>query len=432
MRPLKETFSVSRKGSGKVKISKKISCLFLFFSQAASAHWYDQDKYAQAALFCVPVSDMLTQPARAYAPNENPVKTHESIPFASEAPGFPSIRAHQCLFNEIILHPSFNNGECEGTIESAWYDFNEKTKTPKNNYYTKESNVIRLSDLKKAGIPLAAIPDPNPTDSKKILTLLVPQYERKTGITFSAGTRFVRVERYDTDDSYAIIFVYRQPTGANLIKTAISTMPKESCAINNGKRFETKDTRQQFVDLLKRLIREASPDVIPYVFGGSGFIDDYPDTQIFPEKKTINGQEHIIYMRPSNQKTYTGFDCSELVWRAANIIGMHYPYKNTLMIKRFLKPFEQSDQPLEGDLILLPGHVMVVADTSRHTLIEAAGYKWGYGKVHEIALSERFGNIKTYDDLLDAFHTQSPVTVLADPKLDYHECQKILLFKLLS
>jgi hypothetical protein len=52
---------------------------------------------------------------------------------------------------------------------------------------------------------------------------------------------------------------------------------------------------------------------------------------------------------------------------------------------------------------------MMVADTKKNTLIEARGYPHGYGKVHEISVSEQFKNIHTFSDLLNAFRMKKPL-----------------------
>jgi len=105
----------------------------------------------------------------------------------------------------------------------------------------------------------------------------------------------------------------------------------------------------------------------------------------------------------------TGLDCSGMIARAAQICGIPYFYKNTTIIERFLTPLAKGNKPIPGDIIWIPGHVMVVADFINNTLIEVRGYKHGYSKIHEIPLNEEFKGINTYHDLTNAYHNNKAI-----------------------
>lgn len=102
-----------------------------------------------------------------------------------------------------------------------------------------------------------------------------------------------------------------------------------------------------------------------------------------------------MWRRPNNPQH--GFDCSGLVLRAAQIAGFNYFCKNTTTIGLELS---ECDNPLEeGDLILVKGHVMVITNLQNNTLIDAFSYSNSYGCVREIALSDAFEGLTTYDEL---------------------------------
>ncbi len=52
---------------------------------------------------------------------------------------------------------------------------------------------------------------------------------------------------------------------------------------------------------------------------------------------------------------------------------------------------------------------MAVSNTKEHRLVEARSYSHGYGIVQEIYLCIVFKDIKTYDDLLQAFKTKTKI-----------------------
>ena len=98
-----------------------------------------------------------------------------------------------------------------------------------------------------------------------------------------------------------------------------------------------------------------------------------------------------------------------MIARAAQMCEIPYFCKNTTTIERCLTPLSKDNKPIPGDIIWIPGHVMVIADLANNTLIEARGYKHGYGKVHEIPLNEEFKGINTYHDLINAYHNNKAI-----------------------
>ena len=130
---------------------------------------------------------------------------------------------------------------------------------------------------------------------------------------------------------------------------------------------------------------------IPYVWGGFSFTDTIKTTSCF-------------LLKDETTSPKTGLDCVGIIARVAQIYGIPYFYKNTTTIKQCLTPLARNSKLMTGDIIWVPGHVMIVADLTNHTLIEARGYDHGYGKVQEIPLNEEFKGINTYRDLIDAYH----------------------------
>ena len=130
-----------------------------------------------------------------------------------------------------------------------------------------------------------------------------------------------------------------------------------------------------------------------------------------------------------NLKPATGFDCSGVILRAAQIAGLPYFYKNTVTILNNLKPLTATDELADGDLIWLPAHIMVVSDVAQQLCIEARHYAHGYGKVHEIPIQKVFGNIPHYAALKQAHLNQTPIDRL-DRQGQVRQQVKIKLLKL--
>jgi hypothetical protein len=128
-------------------------------------------------------------------------------------------------------------------------------------------------------------------------------------------------------------------------------------------------------------------------------------------KKDQFVQENGIFTReelPTN-KPQPGLDCAGLIARAAHLAGIPYFYKNSLTIAKHLAPLNKKETISEGDIIWLPGHVMVVSSLKDNLLVEARHYSHGYGKVHEIPLSHQFKNINSYEQLAAHFFNKKPL-----------------------
>ena len=85
---------------------------------------------------------------------------------------------------------------------------------------------------------------------------------------------------------------------------------------------------------------------------------------------------------------------------------MIYFFKNTTTLAYYLKPLALGEAAEKGDLIFFPGHVQIISDVEKNLIIESAGYKSGYGKVHEKKVGELFRNKLTINSLIAAYHAK--------------------------
>jgi cell wall-associated NlpC family hydrolase len=402
-------------------------CASSLFNCLYSA-WWEGYNLETLAVITVPVADMLTKPARLYDSTLSVSRIYAQIPLACEPNGYPCVRVHQALFNEILFNSSIQKTERVGSIPNAHYGINTKSGKPHALFYTPVQNTCSLAALKHKKIDLGLIPapralarSPHNRDSS-VIVLLMPWLDFVTGLTYSAGTRFVRASSYDTPSAYAVALIdYRYYT------STISFIPKVLCMPERERNAQAQ--RALFIQIVKNWASLAQ-GVIPYVLGGSSFIDIYGKDAPFSLDSYAPGKK--IWVRPgSSTEPKTGLDCSELIWRAAHIAGIDYRAKNTATLVQSLKPLSSHDTLQEGDILWVPGHVMIVSDLANNEFIEAAGYLRGYGRVHRIALKDRLEGVSTYDELIRRYHERKTLIELNARGSFFKRHDRFMLLKLL-
>lgn len=380
------------------------------------------------ALVMVPVADIIGNPIATF--NHAPTAQQSYDNFSmSGGPGNSSLecpRIHQLLFNETVDIVSEQGDEVSIRISSAFFITHDNHK-PQNLYWTLKKNLISYEKLQRKSLPLSYIP-PTPDFTKTTLPqttqtigLLQPFHDPSTGQTFSAGTHFVYDPQKNTQAAF-YVFIFDQATTT----FKASFIPRTAAII-----IEPKDPAQaitQFIDILKRWAHTSS-GVIPYVWGGCSFVHACnPD--IIQQKPCADTTQGMLYSRADHNSTpYTGFDCAGLIVRAAQLATIPYFYKNSYTLAHYLKPIANAAALQAGDIIWIPGHVMVVSSLTPALLIEARGYPHGYGKVHEIALERVFKGITNYTQLMHALNKQKPLIRLNNKG---HDMEKIKRFKILS
>jgi hypothetical protein len=388
-------------------VFKRLYVFLFVFHVVSYGYWWDQYDLNSIAVVKVSVADMLMNVASYYTA-AMPKALYKSLPLSCEPKGFPCVRVHQMLFNELFFDAVCTNDECSGKIPNAFYGYNTEKDQPLNSYCSLATNMVFLADLAQKNL-LKYVPAPygETRYASKILTLKLPWKDSATGMRFSAGTRFVRAPKHDRPHSFAVRYVQ-----FDHMKAISAFIPKDRCLLH-----QVRDRQQQrvaFVALIRSWIEHASPRIIPYVLGGSSYLAGVDDTRPYLKEQSILGQKAAVYKRKETHKPCWGLDCSELIWRATQIVGIRYPWKSSLMVERFLKPLGAKQQVEVGDVIWVPGHVMIVSDVARNMLIESVGYQSGFGKVHEIALKDRIKGCGTYTKLVRLMRAQQPITFIGE------------------
>ncbi len=232
----------------------------------------------------------------------------------------------------------------------------------------------------------------------------------------------MRDQGNDTEDAYALILY-----DADKKESVYSFVPKQ-LAMNQMLTTEP-EQRQAFIDLLYHW---TSFEVIPYVWGGLSFTHLSEDQFVLMQDEK-HGEPILYWDRPEiERRPYIGFDCSGVILRAAQIIGIPYFYKHTTTITHRLHPLTPKDSLQTGDILWTPGHVSVVGDIKNCELIEAVGYQGGYGCLHAIALNKRYKDVATWSDLLDIYFHKKPLQGINRNGEDGMQAKQCKIFKLIS
>jgi len=361
------------------------------------------------ALVVVPAADLVGRPMS----ESDIIVTYDNIPIASGKfkRGQLCPRLHQLIFNEIVDITTEQSNEARINISNVYY-LAKNNGQPQTAYWTLKKNLMPLEIIEKKGLDLNKIPKPVEFSDNGLalhqantITLILPWTDKNSQRTYSVGTRFVLAENSKKGKHYSIYLF--DPEIMNFRQAHVA----KNLAIENSRTYSNPQRVALFVQLLRRWAHHDN-GLIPYVWGGCSFTATCKD--LFEKKECgAKGPGMYYYIRKDIQDNpCVGFDCSGMIARAAQTCGIPYFFKNTTTLACKLAPIEAKDTLHEGDLFWFPGHVMVVASIPNNTLIEARGYGTGYGKVHEIALSNMFRDISSYRDLLNAYFNAKPLILL--------------------
>jgi hypothetical protein len=317
-------------------------------------------------------------------------------------------RLHQVLFNEIVDVIDTVRDEVKVRIPTLLY-ITMRDKKPQDEYWGPRTAFVPLSEVSVCN-GISAVPLPVDYHHPRamaptVVTLTLPYHDSQTGLTFSAGTRFVyQQKKQDTKKRKHISVICYNP---RICAVCTVRIPRSQCIVSAD--IDTrKKQREHFVNIIKQWAHMSS-GYIPYVWGGCSFVQTKSGP--FKEKvRTRDGVKTSYFSYGKNMhRPYTGLDCSGLVSRAAQIAGLPYFYKNSYTAVEYMKPLKQGEHVQVGDLIWVPGHLIVISDIEQHLLIEARSYFSGYGRVHELPLNKVFHGINTYQELEQAYFKKSSI-----------------------
>lgn len=387
----------------------------------------------------VPVADLLYTPAQTYG-SGSVTTIYQNLGLGDAN----CQRAYQLLLHEPVLIVAeqgvevqvavpqvvyLTDSRCAGSVSPQLTNCDQSAPNYTNYFWTLRANLITEAELTAQGIDLTHLPQPIDyrtgdlaACNQQTVTLTQPVFSPALQQTLSAGTRLVLVAPAE-NAAPGTVWCYHDQTQC-LIQLQL---PAHSYTIYQAQSMI--ERRQAFVGLLRQWAQPAN-GFIPYVYGGASFtqLATLPANQTY---LSTNLDGSTLYQRENYLAApQTGYDCSCLISRAAQIAGIPYFYKNSATAARNLPAITELSQLQNGDLLWHTGHIMVVSDVERGLLIEARGYRQGFGCVHEIPLSRIYVGIQTYADLWQAMQTKTVVKTLDDQGRPFGAIQQFKFLKL--
>ena len=379
----------------------------------------------------VPVADLVGAPIQTFDLGKTIKESYAKINICGGPPtptqGSP--RIHQLLLHERVDIVSENGDEVCIIIPHIFFITHSLHK-PQAMYWTLKKNLLSLKKLDEAArekIPVSPTykAPKNITQAQNTVVIFKPFYDPVTEQTLSAGTRFI-IDTSKTFENYFSVNVFDRKT-----TSFKSTLIPKKIAIQ-----VQKQSIQNSIDCFVKILQQWAHCIngpIPYVWGGCSFSHCCNHEFIERKKKLTTGTQISVFERTGcTENPLTGLDCAGLITRAAHICGIPYYFKNTYTLAHYLKSLSIDQHLKEGDLIWIPGHVMIVSDIPNNKIIEARGYSSNYGIVHEITLDQMFKDINTYDELIKAYRHQITLTRLNKDGDEVEEIKKYKILKLSS
>ncbi len=318
-------------------------------------------------------------------------------------------RAHQGLYNEQVHLDETQDDYSQVHYKNITYTIDGTPST----FWTYSKGIMPLAEVERRELS-GAIPHPDYAQEPTI----VLQYPWQN---FSVGTRLKRTPADDTEATFGIERVDYQKN-----KIVVDSVPRNNAL--EEIRQDAQLTRERFVALINGLInrvkKSGENNVIPYVWGGSSFLEPYTQDSFY--------KDDGVWHRDGKRDPYTGYDCSEFIMRMAQIAGIAFPWKTTTAIKHGQRRLTQGDSLQNGDIIWVQGHVMTVSDIERNEMIEARGYGAGYGCVHSITLNQAFAEVENYSDLLERYYADQTITFKDKQGVPSKKSNAFLLLKLMD
>lgn len=329
-------------------------------------------------------------------------------------------RVHQLLLNQIVKIRAEKPFEALVEVPGVKIGSGSKTVCVSGWVLKRHLSPIKLLDKKRH--KEAAFADPFGLIGRKKterIALIHPYHIRESKQTLSAGTLFPLVKEYK--ETYLThIWDEREQQFQSLI------IPK-SVAIPQIK-ASREEAMLRFVSLL-RFWANQKPGFIPYVLGGGSWTHNYKEKRF---AKRGSGKSIEYHRVGSIDNQHSGFDCTTLIYNAAQIANIPYTCRNTTAISQMLKEIKPGERIEVGDLLLYPGHVAMISSTKPLRLIQSRGYGPGYGRVVEGPSHEHLSNIKTLTDLQSALKKKKPLTILNIRKKPYRTLKNWSIYRFRS
>lgn len=365
----------------------------------------DARKTPYQAVVHVPVADLVGQPILDFKLAPSISESYAHLPLASAHKNSVCPRMHQALFNEIVTVIEERGDELRITLPHAIYTSNYDAST-QNIFLMLKKHVTPLDVLDDNNLAVTQIPQSIDAAKKNIVTannnvvtLWLPFKSPVTGKVYSAGTRFVQAAQRRITDLVFKVYEY----DADRQQFHMIKIPKKIC-FEAGKNYTTGERIRAYVDLLRAWAHLNG--AVPSAQGGCSFTTEcFSPEFIVVHARSTDGQVLSFWQRPEMRNiVQSGFDISGAVYRAAQICGIPYFFKNSPAAAQYLGEKRRISTIVEGDIIWVPYGLFVISSLQDNTVIACCGYDPGYGRVVELPLNRVFKNINTISELLYAIN----------------------------
>ncbi len=342
----------------------------------------------QEAVCIVPVADLTGERLTKLAQLDT--DAYQKLPL--NGPAQQVKRIDQLIFNEHVLLLETGGEECRIQVPTHGYG-EPNSSVVHHEYWTLAKNIAVIDALEDA----TAIPEAN--QPSNTITLLQPFYDHKHHQTYSLGTTFKLDALQDDQNYYRVLILSPQ------LKTGHLYIPKEVGSETHT--LTHQDKIKQFINILN-FLADQPYGYVPYVLGGNSFVRLYKNGAVTKDKATTIWS--ALY--PTKNNTHSGFDCASLVHRIALTVGIPLPIKNSSALKNYLTPLREHEVIENGDIIYIPGHIIVLVDKDNNMVVEARTQTHGYGYVHRVPLAELFKEIVDTDTLIKSHYSHQPISRL--------------------
>jgi hypothetical protein len=389
--------------------------LFLSLLVACNTHTLTRDEiqdHITREAFCnVPIADVVSRPLATHSTSQEHAKAaYKKLPISWGSHALDKAacpRIHQLLLHEVVR--IIEETEHEVLVEIPHFKTinNQNTLECIKGWVLKEN----LQDVDATTVRHLPKPISDKMHYTQTLALKLPYGD--SDVFYSAGTRFAILHEFSAHKETPQGSVYHAwAYDSYLKKFKIVEIPKQLCTsdLHSLSLAEKKDLFCQIVTTWATL----HPVYIPLVWGGASIAkawenNDYKSAYLADDA----GQTCSVWERPKyGSETHQGIDASNLVARAAQIVGIEYEYRNTATAAAKLDELYMYEWPENGDLIWIPGGLLIINDLTGNRAVSAFSYGAGYGIVTEIPLARIFKDISTYEDFMTAYRAQQPLTIL--------------------
>lgn len=363
--------------------------------------------------FCsVPIADLIGAPIESFFKTKDVKRAYTQIPYGDKRGNFSCPRIAQLLLHEPVIILEKKGAEIKIKVPYLNYP---SGKTTHDTYWTLASNITTLTPTLKKSLPTY--------HKQRTITLRKPIYNPETNQTYCTGTRFIKTDQKQTKEQYSVYLYHPQKK-----EMVFAHIPAQSC-LDTPK--TKKDAKRLVLELCKEWAHQKK-GCIPYVFGGSSVSMPVKEQKHETIQASFTKKRSIFYERSPKSSPRPGVDCARMFTRALQMAGIPFYATNTKGFKEALRPLKPHEKIEAGDFILWKGHIAMISDVKKSLHIEARSYDDGYGKVHEIPLSEQLKEIKTIDDLKEAYLSKKRLTRLNKDGKKSHFIYDMGIFKLPS